>query len=325
VTVPPLLKALALLTSGDKAQAQALLAKSANWGVNRGAVEELVASAQDPAVYAPEAAQLLKAMVAMDLGVADVGQKAALAALKNRPTCQLAAALAIRDQATPAVLNTVVGELKPDDCVLRKLVQGKLLADQKQYDQALALFQSAAQAEPGNYDLIMDQAIVLERCGKLEQALPLYLKVWEAAKNPGAANNAAYVLVTLYPKDADKLRQAQALVEEVIKPAPNVAAFHDTLGWIAYLQGRQDVARAELRRAIRGLADSAEAHCHLGVVEEQAGNIELARDHLQAAVGIGERLKAAGTDLAPAAVACVALAQEHLAKLAPASAPATVK
>jgi Flp pilus assembly protein TadD len=98
---------------------------------------------------------------------------------------------------------------------------------------------------------------------------------------------------------------------------PADAAFRDTLGWIAHLQGRSEEAALELHRAVKGMPDSPEAHYHLGAVEAAAGHKELARWHLAAAVSLGDRLKAENRDFPPAAQQAVRLAKEALAKLEP--------
>jgi hypothetical protein len=146
----------------------------------------------------------------------------------------------------------------------------------------------------------LNQATALESADHLRQALPIYLQVWQANRNPIAANNAAYIVSELDPNNPDKLSEARNWIDEAVSIAPNISAFRDTKGWITHLQNQPTQACEELQHAIKGLINSAEAHYHVGMAQIAAGHDEYARWHLDAAVDICQKQTADGAVLSPA-------------------------
>ncbi|KPJ70685.1 MAG: hypothetical protein AMS14_10185 [Planctomycetes bacterium DG_20] len=316
VPIPMTYKVLAAVATGANEEAEKQLEASTGQDlIGRAVVGELISSAKSNLGIRAEAVKLLKLSVAMDLGLPECGRAWALESLKARPTSQWAAALAAQRATEPADLREVLKILKPPDCVLARIIQASLLTHERQFEEAAQIYRLAAEAENGDPQLVMNQAMATEGAGRLQEALPLYDQVWEKTRSPVAANNAAYLTSELHASDKDKLAKAAVWAEAAVKGAPDVPAFRDTKGWIAYLMGRNDEAIPELRRAVRGLPDSPEIHYHLGLAENQAGNTRLARWHLQAAVDLGEGLKARGEDIPKGAAKAVRLAREALAKL----------
>jgi hypothetical protein len=87
------------------------------------------------------------------------------------------------------------------------------------------------------------------------------------------------------------------------------------LKFLAYLQGKHDVAVTQLRRAVKGLPESPDVHCHLGLAELAAGRKDLGRWHLAAAVSLAEKLKADGSPLSAGTQESVRRAKEELARI----------
>lgn len=292
IPVPMTYKVLAAVAPGANEEAEKQLEASTRQDlIGRAVMGELISSAKSNPGIRAEAAKLLKSSVAMDLSLPECGHVWALESLKARPTSQWAAALAAQRATEPADLREVLKILKPPDCVLARMIQASLLTREKQFEKAAQIYRLAAEAENGNPQLVMNQAIATEGAGRLQEALPLYDQVWRKTQNPAAANNAAYLISELHASDKDELAKAAVWAEAAVKAAPALAAFRDTKGWVAHLMGRSDEAIPELRRAVKGLPDSPEIHYHLGLAENQAGNTLLARWHLQAAVDLGEGLK----------------------------------
>jgi tetratricopeptide (TPR) repeat protein len=317
---PPVeLRFLAALACGDLRSAEAEAVRFSGGGsVLREAAAELVDRAKaDPQAAAAEAARLLRASLAADMAPATLARTWALEVLQARPTCQWAAGLAVATGADPAARRRVLETLKPPGCLMGLMIEADLRMDQKQYDEAAALFQKALQRDRGNPRLAVNLAIATERAGRLKEALDLYRGAGDPLKNPNAANNAAYLVTQLHPDDAALLAEAEKWIRSAVDAAPGVAAFRDTLGWVACLRGRHEEACAELRRAVKGLPDSPEVHYHLGVAEAAAGRAELARWHLAAAVDLGKGLAAKGEPLSKSAAEAVDRAREELAKLNP--------
>ncbi len=314
-SLPRTHKVLAALAVGNIADAEKQLAGIIGDDLlGTTVIGELVSSAKARPEARAEAVKLLKASVASDLGLSDLARRWALELMQARPTCQWAAALAANRSPDVANLRKVLALLKPDDCVLARMIQAAVLKEEAQYEKAAEIYRLAAAAERNNPQLIMNQAIATEGAGQFQEALALYRKVWETAKDPTAANNAAYITSELYAKDKDKLTEAAKWVADAVKAAPTVAAFRDTKGWLAYQLGNDQEARDELRRAVRGLPDSPEVHYHLGMVEKKAGNKDFALWHFEATVSLGEGMKSRKQTISKAAAEAVRLAREALAK-----------
>jgi len=248
-----------------------------------------------------EAGKTLRAELALSLLQPDLARRWLLEVLKARPTCQWAAKRLMESAATPASLREIAALLQPPDCYLAKLIRARILSASGKYDQASKAYESLISAEKHPAGLLLERAGAEERAGNLQKALDLYQQSFQAGRNPVAANNAAYVMSRLFPKDRDKLDEAKKLSDEAMKGLPQARAFCDTTGWIAYLQsqtedagrqGRIDDARRLLRQAVMAMPTSAEVHYHLGMAEKAAKNLKYARMHLAQAAAIADSLRA---------------------------------
>ena len=294
-TIPKVYKLLVSLVNKDIAGAKACLEKlDPSETTVRTTAAELVAASEAGTSTPAEAAKLLRAFIADEIGLPYLTTRCGMDLLKARPTCQMAAALAFRGQTTAAGRKAILDTLKPADCPFAKEVQAFLAAQDKQYQQAAKLLGEACVAEGNNVELMVQQAVALENAGKAAEALPLYLKAWELGKSIVAANNAAYLITQLYETNDGKLAEAETMIAEAIKVSPNTAAIQETLGWIQYLRGQKERACTQLRSAIRGVPDSPEAHYHLGAAEAALGNLDMARFHLEQAVTFAEKMKKEG-------------------------------
>lgn len=294
-SMPNVYKLLISLATKDWAQAKAGLAKfDSRETIAQTTAAELVASAEGGKSSPVEAARLLRASIADEIGLPVLTTRWSAEVLKARPTCQMAAALAFRGQTTLPGRKAILDLLQPADCSFAKQARAFLCAQDKQFEQAAKLLGEARAAEGDNVELMVQQAVALENAGKPQEALPLYMRAWELGKSPVAANNAAYLIAQLYEKDPARLAEAEKVIAGAIKVSPNVPAIRETLGWIRYLRGQKEQACKELRGSIRGVSDSPEAHYHLGVVEAALGNQGMARFHLEAAVAFAEKKKKEG-------------------------------
>jgi tetratricopeptide (TPR) repeat protein len=317
-SLPGNLRFLSALAVDAKAEAQAALPKAVGAaGTGRQMAEELFASSSRNPKAAEEAVGLLQASLATELGVPSVAHAWAMRLLKARPTCQWAAAVAAQTAPDAATLREVLRLLQPRDCLLAQVTNAQLATAMKENDKAIDFWKSAVQAEKDSPELVMRLAMAFEQAGRLADALPLYQQVWESTHSPLAGNNVAYITAQLYPKDAARLAEARKCIEAVVKAQPNVAETLDTSGWIALLQGRNEEAVSELRRAVKGRPDSPAVHCHLGQAEAAVGQTEMARWHFAAAVSLADKLKAEGTALDAGAAEAARLAREALDKMGP--------
>lgn len=111
---------------------------------------------------------------------------------------------------------------------------------------------------------------VLDAQRAYEQAIRLAPKYGEAYNNLARlhANNHQHPLIVGFgnPEISPKLRLAEALAYTAVTLNPDVAAYHDTLGWILSKRGQVNKAMKTLERAINLQKDAIEPHYHLAQV-----------------------------------------------------------
>jgi tetratricopeptide (TPR) repeat protein len=121
---------------------------------------------------------------------------------------------------------------------------------------------------------------VLDAQCAYEQAIRLAPKYGEAYNNLARlhANNYQHPLTVGLgnPEISPKLRLAEALAYTAVTLNPDVAAYHDTLGWILSKRGQVNKAMKTLERAINLQKDAIEPHYHLAQVALAANEREKA-------------------------------------------------
>ena len=317
-SAPPFYRILSILAVGDVARAEATLTKTdpGTFPALSAAVQLATLAKSDPNASLL-ACDLLKAVLATDMGLPSVARAWAMDVLKVRPDCEMAAAVALRTQPDELALKAILERTQPNSLAALE-VRAELLARQKKFVETAEAYAQLARARKDEPELILRQGTALEMAGKYEQALALYQDVLKARKDPSAANNAAYLLSQLFPGDASRLKEAMSLMDQAVAAMPTNPAFHDTKGWIAHLMGQHESALQELRQAITSMPGSAEAHYHLGLAEAKGGSAEMARLHLEAAVALSKGLPASqAAALPPAALRAGELAQEALKTMGP--------
>jgi len=307
-------RVLAALVAGDAAAADRLVAEAQANDTEDGALLHAVAAAEVRPT-ATEAGSLLCVRAARELGFDQWASRRALDVLRARPTCQWAAVAALRGGGVAP--GSVLEILRPADCLLARAVGAMAAAQEGAYEKAAVLFAQVCESGGDGPWFGMERARALEMAGQLDAALDAYRGLWGRWADPAAANNAAFILTRLHGDDAEKLKEAAELAAKAVEAAPGVAAFRDTLGWIALLRGEHERALGELRRAVRGLPNSIEVHAHLGRAEAAAGHRQWARWHSQAAVDAAERRRQDGPPCGQAEQEAVRIAQQTLKTLEP--------
>lgn len=161
----------------------------------------------------------------------------------------------------------------PDDATRFFLVEGELLRDNKQPQQAVELYTTALAASPDDSDLLYARAMTavgMDRVDLLEADLRRIL-----SKDPDHADALNALGYTLADR-TDRLQEARQLIERAYALDPNEPAIQDSMGWVLYRMG--DLAGAEtwLRKALDQFAD-AEIAAHLGEVLWELGRRDEAR------------------------------------------------
>jgi tetratricopeptide (TPR) repeat protein len=162
---------------------------------------------------------------------------------------------------------------------------------------ALAILDAGLAQYPDSLDLRMARVFALERMGKADAAIRDLRGL--LADRPGDAvvqNALGYTLA-----DRNKqLDEAAALIGAALVQMPDSAAVLDSMGWVAFRQGRLQEAVQYLERA-RDLGEDVEIDLHLGEAQWALGDKEAARRTWQQALErrpddarLKERLEKAG-------------------------------
>jgi tetratricopeptide (TPR) repeat protein len=126
---------------------------------------------------------------------------------------------------------------------------------------------------PGNSRLIYAQALVAVELGKIdfaEQALRSVLQ--REPRNAAALNALGYTLADL----TDRLDEAEHYINAAYAITPDEPSIIDSMGWLAYRQGRMQEAERYLRDAL-ARDNNPEIAAHLGEVLWVSGQEEAAR------------------------------------------------
>jgi len=153
-------------------------------------------------------------------------------------------------------------ESEPRDALAKLNAEVQLLRDMKAFEEALKLLKQANQRFPNDPSLLYDQAMLAEQLGRHDEVDPLLRRVIQLnPEDPNAYNALGYSL-------ADRnvlLDEAQQLVDKALSLKPGDPFITDSLGWVAYRQGRLDDARTLLQQAFMARPDP-EIAAHLGEV-----------------------------------------------------------
>ena len=124
------------------------------------------------------------------------------------------------------------------------------------------------------YNILAGRMRNLDVCQIAQRAYKQAIQI--APKYGEAYNNLARLYADNYqqpltanfgnPHVFPKLRLAEALAYTAVTLNPNVAAYHDTLGWILSKRGQVNKAVKTLERAIDLQKDAIEPHYHLAQV-----------------------------------------------------------
>ena len=140
---------------------------------------------------------------------------------------------------------------------------------------------SVRQGTTRDYETYNILGTAYEKLGRVLDAQRVYEQAIRLAPKFGEAyNNLARLHVNNYqqplaagfgdPKFSPKLKLAEALAYTAVTLNPDVAAYHDTLGWILSKRGQVNKAMKTLERAINLQKDAVEPHYHLAQVALEA-------------------------------------------------------
>lgn len=156
----------------------------------------------------------------------------------------------------------------------RLLLEVQLLRDAQQWQAAFELLGKALEDDPTDTDLLYEHAMSAERLGRfalMEQQLRRIIEL--NPRHHHAHNALGYSLADRN----ERLPEARQLIERAIELGGHEPFLVDSLGWVAFREGKLDEAERLLRQAHRARPD-AEIAAHLAELLWQLGRQDEARE-----------------------------------------------
>jgi tetratricopeptide (TPR) repeat protein len=153
-------------------------------------------------------------------------------------------------------------EKSPADARLKITAEVQLLRDGKRFGEAYALLGAAVAANPNDFDLVYDMAMIADKLGHLEEMERLLRSVIAGQPEyPQAYNALGYSLA----ERNIRLPEARQLILKALEFVPDDPFITDSLGWVEFRSGNLAEARRILEGAYKARPD-AEIAAHLGEV-----------------------------------------------------------
>lgn len=162
---------------------------------------------------------------------------------------------------------------QPESSIRFYVAQSDLLIQNKRYEEAWALLTGALVAFKNDTDLLYSRAMLAEKMDRLDQLEADLREILVGNPESSLALNAlGYTLADR----TDRLEEALELISKAYAIEPDDPAIIDSMGWINYRLGKNEVALEYLRKAYE-LFDDHEIAAHLGEVLWVIGNHDEAR------------------------------------------------
>ncbi|XHS78688.1 tetratricopeptide repeat protein [Burkholderiaceae bacterium UC74_6] len=144
----------------------------------------------------------------------------------------------------------------------KQIALAQFLRSQRDWSGADAALAKALELQPGDADLLYERAMLAEKLGRLDQMEAGLRRVMTLKPDYYSAYNAlGYSLADRN----ERLPEARELITKALSYAPNEPALIDSLGWLAFREGKHDEALTLLRKAYAAFPDP-EVATHLGEV-----------------------------------------------------------
>ena len=254
-------------------------------------------------------AALVRAYVAA--GKADAAAQFLQSVLKSSPDNQLAQVLmasldALNKKPAEAEAAYRAAIAAKPDAPLGYLALIQYYAGTGRLDEAEQTAKDGLAHAPGNAQLQLQLAGILERAGKYSDAINLYETMIKAdPRSTVIANNLASLLSD-YGTDPGRLDRALEIASRF--RTSDVPQFVDTLGWVYYLKGDYTQALTLLKTSADRMPGVAAAQYHLGMTYKALGQDALAQASLEHAVKVAGTAGFPQLDKAKAALDALAQA-----------------
>ena len=222
----------------------------------------------EKAFYQAQAAEALGLWQrAIDLyGRVEGGERELAAAVRR---AELLAQQGKMDQARSELAEL---RLQPSELAVEEswLAEARILREAGDRDQAYRLLDQAVQEMPGSVPILYTRALLAAELGWVDVAeQDLRVVLAREPENAAALNALGYTLAD----QTERYEEAEALIRQAYILQPNEASIIDSMGWVAYKQGRYGEAEEFLRRAWT-LDRNPEIAAHLGEVLWMSGRKE---------------------------------------------------
>jgi tetratricopeptide (TPR) repeat protein len=174
------------------------------------------------------------------------------------------------DEARKLIRN--LPERSPEDVRLKLSAEVQLLRDNKLYQSAYDLLAEYNRLNPGDYDLVYDQATLAEKLGNTTEMERLLRRIMADKPDYHHAYNA---LGYSFAERNIRLSEARQLILKALEYAPGDPFITDSLGWVEFRSGNKPEALRILQAAYK-LRPDAEIAAHLGEVLWSMGQREQA-------------------------------------------------
>lgn len=154
------------------------------------------------------------------------------------------------------------------------ILEAELFIQDKQFDQAMNVYNKVLKTEPKNEDLLYARSILAIQQKNLdlaEQDLKCILVLDE--NNDRALNTLGYTLLV----HTQRIEEAKDLINKAYDLNPESPAILDSLGWLYFKLGDLEEAKSLLEEAFAKSQDN-EIAAHLGEVLWQRGNKDAAKE-----------------------------------------------
>jgi Flp pilus assembly protein TadD len=181
---------------------------------------------------------------------------------------------------TRLALARRLAELAPTDAAAGiDFAEAQLAAGDKEGE--LATLEALRERFPDRASVALALGLALERKGDAAAAIEQYARAAAVPQpSPVALNNLAYLLAS----DASRLPIAIAEARRAAQIAPRTGEILDTLGWLLFLDGQLEEARAALARAASAAPAQPTIRYHLALALDADGETSRAANHLEVAL-----------------------------------------
>lgn len=161
----------------------------------------------------------------------------------------------------------------PEQQRARLMAEVQVLREARQWKDAYDTLGTAAEQYPNDVELLYEQAMMADKLAQIDLMEKLLRRVIALKPDHQHAYNAlGYALADRN----QRLPEARELIQKALSLAPGDPFITDSLGWVAFRQGRTDEALQLLRQAY-GARPDPEIGAHLGEVLWSSGARDEAR------------------------------------------------